>query len=149
MLEKLNLFHLIGLITLVLLKWKRISLLSRKNHLLRCWDYLSLLILIFSIDKTAFRKIGAFICSTKFLAAPSSFFFKMLDKLKKWICRIVRPSLAASLEPWTHLQNLARFNLLYRYYFGRCSHELEGLVSHTHSLMLYGCLCQQFFPLYS
>ena len=43
MLEKLNLFHLNGQINLVLLIWKWMSLLLRKNRLLICWDYLSLL----------------------------------------------------------------------------------------------------------
>ena len=43
MLEKLNWFHLTSLITLVLLIWKWISLLLRRNHLLRCCDWLSFL----------------------------------------------------------------------------------------------------------
>ena len=41
MLEKLNSFHLAGLIALVLLIWKRMDLVLKKNHLLRCWDWLS------------------------------------------------------------------------------------------------------------
>ena len=43
MLEKLNWFCLTGLITLVLLMWKWMGLFLRKNHLLRCWGWLSLL----------------------------------------------------------------------------------------------------------
>ena len=43
MLEKLNSFHLIALITLVLLLWKWMGLFLRKNYLLRCWGWLSLL----------------------------------------------------------------------------------------------------------
>ena len=42
-LEKLNRFHLTGLITVVLLMWKWIGLFLRKNHLLRCWGWPSLL----------------------------------------------------------------------------------------------------------
>ena len=43
MLKKLNWFHLISLITLVLLMWKWMGLFSRKTHLLRSWGWLSLL----------------------------------------------------------------------------------------------------------
>ena len=43
-------------------------------------------------------------------------------------CRTVGPSLAASLEPLTHRQNVASSSLFYRYYFGRCSSELAQLV---------------------
>ena len=43
MLEKLSWFHLTGLITMVLLMWKWMSLFLRKNHLLRCWCWTSLL----------------------------------------------------------------------------------------------------------
>ena len=51
-----------------------------------------------------------------------------IDKLQKQICRTVGPSLAASLGPLAHCQNVARFRLFYRYYFGRCSSELAQLV---------------------
>ena len=44
------------------------------------------------------------------------------------ICRTVGPSLAASLEPLAHRQNVASLSLFYRYYFGRCSSELAQLV---------------------
>ena len=53
----------------------------------------------------------------------------MLDKLQKhMICRTVALSLAASLEPLAHCQNVASLSLFYRYYFGRCSSELAQLV---------------------
>ena len=52
----------------------------------------------------------------------------LLDKLQKRICRIVGPSLAASLEPLAHCRNVASSSLFYRYYFGRCSSELAQLV---------------------
>ena len=52
----------------------------------------------------------------------------MLDKLQRRICRTVRPSLAASLEPLAHLRNVASLSLFYRYYFGRYSSELAQLV---------------------
>ena len=79
---------------------------------------------IISIAKTSSKKIGALICSMKFLspevalylfksiicpcmeyccdvwAGAPSCYLDFLDKLQKPICRIVGPSLAASLEPW-------------------------------------------------
>ena len=104
---------------------------------------------IISIAKTASKKIGALIRSMKFLsplylykstirpcmeccchvwAGASSFYFQLLDKLQKRICRSVGPSLPASLEPLTHCRNVASLSLLYRYYFGRCSSKLVQLV---------------------
>ena len=79
-----------------------------------------------SIAKTALSKIGALICSMKFLspefafylfkatvrlymkccchiwAGAPIFYLELLDKLQKRICRSVRPSLAVSLEPLAH-----------------------------------------------
>ena len=107
---------------------------------------------IISIAKTAPKKIGALIRSMKFLspeaalhlyksairpcmeyychvwAGAPSCYLELLDKLQKRICRTVGPSLAASLEPLAHCQNVASLSLFYRYYFGRCSSELAKLV---------------------
>ena len=107
---------------------------------------------IISIAKTASKKIGALIRSMKFLspevalylykstirpcmeycchdwAGAPSCYLDLLDKLQKWRCRIVGPSLAASLEPLAHRRNVASLSLFYRYYFGRCSSELAELV---------------------
>ena len=107
---------------------------------------------IASIAKTASKKIGALIHSIKFLslevalylykytiqpcteycchvwAGAPSCYLELLDKLQKWICRTVGPSLAASLEPLAHCPNVASLSLFYRYYFGRCSSELAQLV---------------------
>ena len=101
---------------------------------------------IISIAKTASKKIRALIRSMKFLspevalylyksticpwntAGAPSCYLDLLDKLQKQICRIVGPSLAASLEPLAHRQNVASLSLFYRYYFGRCSSELAQLV---------------------
>ena len=107
---------------------------------------------IFSIAKTASKKIGAVIRSMKFLspeialhlfkstirpcmeyccyvwAGAPSCYLELLDKLQKRICRAVGPSLATSLEPLAHHQNVASLSLFYRYYFGRCSSELAQLV---------------------
>ena len=107
---------------------------------------------IVSISKTASKKIGALIRSMKFLspevalylykstiqpcmeycchvwAGAPSFYLELLDKLQKWICRTVGPSLAACLEPLAHCRNVASLSLFYRYDFGRCSSELAQLV---------------------
>ena len=103
---------------------------------------------IISTAKTASKKIGALTCSMKFLspevalylykstirpcmeycchvwAGAPSCYLELLEKLQNWICRIVGPSLAASLEPLTYHQNVASLSLFCRYYFGRCSSEL-------------------------
>ena len=55
----------------------------------------------------------------------SSCYLKLLDKLQKWICRTVGPSLAPSLEPLAHHRNVASLSLFYRYYFGRCPSGLS------------------------
>ena len=81
---------------------------------------------IISIAKTASKKIEALIHSMKFLspevalylyksticpcmeycyqvwAGAPSCYLELLDKLQKWICRTVGPSLAASLETLAH-----------------------------------------------
>ena len=107
---------------------------------------------IISIAKTVSKKIGALICSVKLLypevvlylykstiqpcmeycchlwASAPSCYLELLDKLQKWICRAVGPSVASSLEPLAHRRNVTSLSLFYRYYFGRCSSELAELV---------------------
>ena len=107
---------------------------------------------IISIAKTVCKKIGALILSMKFLSpdvalylytstirpcmeycchvwvCSPSCYLEFLDKLQKWICRNLGPSLAASLEPLAHRRNVASLYLFYRYYFRRCSSELAQLV---------------------
>ena len=61
-------------------------------------------------------------------AGTPSFYLQLLDKLQKQLRRTVGPSLATSLEPLAHHQNVASLSLFYRYYFGRCSSELAQLV---------------------
>ena len=90
---------------------------------------------IMSIAKTASQKIGALICSMKFLssevapqksniwpcikycchvwAGAPNCHLELLDKLQKEIFRTVGPSLAASLEPMAHLPNVACIVLFY------------------------------------
>ena len=105
---------------------------------------------IFSIAKTASKKIGALIRSMMFFspevalylykyiirpcmeycchvwAGAPSCYLELLDRLQKRIFRTGGPSLVASLEPLAHRRNVASLSLFYRYYFGRC--ELAQLV---------------------
>ena len=93
---------------------------------------------IICITKTASKNSGALICTMKFLspkvalylyksticpcmeycchvwAVAPSCYLELLDKLQKQICRTVGPSLAASLEPLAHWQNVAGLSLFYR-----------------------------------
>ena len=93
---------------------------------------------IISIAKTATKKIWTLIRSMKFFspkvalhlykstirpcmeycsrvwAGAPSCYLELLDKLQKRICRTVGPSLAASLEPLAHHQNVASWSLFYR-----------------------------------
>ena len=62
------------------------------------------------------------------IGAPS-YYFELLDRLQKKICRTFIPFLAVSLEPLAHRLNLASLSVLYSYYFGRCSSELTQLVT--------------------
>ena len=66
-------------------------------------------------------------CCRVWAGAPSSY-LELLDKLQKRIGRTVCSSLAASLEPLAHHQNVASLSCFYRYYFGWCSSELAELV---------------------
>ena len=61
-------------------------------------------------------------------AGASSCFLELLDKLQKWTCRTVGPSLVTSIESLAYCQNVASSSLFYRYYFGGCSSELVQLV---------------------
>ena len=61
-------------------------------------------------------------------AVAPSYFLELLDKLPKRICRTFGPSLAASLGPFAHRQNVASLSLFYSYYFDKCSSELAQLV---------------------
>ena len=72
-------------------------------------------------------------CCHVWAGAPSCY-LELLNKLQKRMCRTVDPSLAASLEPLAHHQNVTSLSLFYRYYFGRCSSELAQLI-----LLPYSC----------
>ena len=157
MLERLNSFHLFGVITLELLTWERMGLFLRKYHLLGCWVWVSLPSWIwgsyfFYVAKTVSRKIETLIYSLRFIspevalylykptirpymgccyhvwAGAPSCYLELLDKLRKRICRTSGTSLPASPEPLAHRRNVATLSLFCRYYFSRCSSEVAQLV---------------------
>ena len=91
---------------------------------------------IISVPKTTSKKIGALICSMKFLspevalylyksavlpfmeyccniwADAPGFYFELLDKLQKLICRTVGDSLATSIQSMAHCWNVASLKLV-------------------------------------
>ena len=82
-------------------------------------------------------------CCHVWAGAPSCY-LKLLHKLQKWICRNVGLSLAVSLEPLAHHQNVASLSFFYRYYFGRCLSELDQLVSLPYSCERSTCYSDTF-----
>ena len=128
---KLSWFCLTAPITMVLLMWKWVGLFLRKNYLLRCWGWPSILNWIGVLTLSLLLKLLICpcmeYCCHVWAGAPSCY-LDLLDKLQKWICSIIGPSLTASLEPLAHCWNVASLSLFYRYYFGRCSSELAQLV---------------------
>ena len=102
-----------------------------------------------SIAETASKKTGPLIHSVKFLSPEVALYLckstihpcmeycchfctgaylELLDKLQNQICKTVGASIATSLEPLAHHQNVVTLSLFYMYYFGRCSSELAQLV---------------------
>ena len=137
--------------------WKWMGLFLRKNNLLRCWAWLSLLSWNGVLTLSVLLKLPPSRLEPWF--ALWSFFLRRLFCIsinlpysyvwntvvifglvlliatwncwisyKKWICRTVGPSLAASFDPLAHRQNIASLSLFYRHYFGRCSSEPAQLV---------------------
>ena len=136
----------------MLLMWKWMGLFLRKNNLLRCCGWLSLLNWIQGLTLSLLLKLPPrklepwfvlwrffllrFLCISKiylhpcmeycchtWVGAPSCY-LELLNKLQKRICRFASPLLATSLEPLAHCWNVAGFSLFYRYYFGRRSSKL-------------------------
>ena len=56
-------------------------------------------------------------CCHVWAGAPS-YYLELLDKLQKWICRTVGPSLDVSLEPFlAHSQHVASSSLFYSLFY--------------------------------
>ena len=66
-------------------------------------------------------------CCHGWVGVPSSD-LKLLDNQQKLVWKTVGSSIPVSLKPLAHCWNLAGLILFYRYYFGRCSSELDHLV---------------------
>ena len=116
-LEKLSLFHLAGLTTLVLLMWKWMDLFMRKNNLLRCWRWLSLLNWIGALTSSPLQKLLPrklelwfvlwsfsllmLLCiSVNWPYSWSSSCYLEVDELQKRICRTAGPYLMQLLNTW-------------------------------------------------
>ena len=67
------------------------------------------------LHKSTISPCKEYCCHVR-VGAPSCY-LELLNKLQKWICRTVGPSLAVSLEPLAHRRSVASLSLFYRYYF--------------------------------
>ena len=143
LLGKLCWFCLTGLITMVLLMWKWMGLFLRKNHLLRCWGWPSLVnwieALTISLLLKLLPEVGLYLyksticpcieyCCHVWAGAPSCY-LELLDKVQKQICRIVGPNFAASLEPLANRQNVASLKLVFaifcQFFISSCLDEMK------------------------
>ena len=134
----LDWFWLTSLVTLVLLMWKWMGLFLRKNRLFRCWGWLSLLsfigaLILCLLLKLPPRKLESWfyevlwsfihpcmVYCCHIWAGANSCYLELLDKLQKGVCRIFGLSLATSLEPLAHRQNVAFLSL-----FCRCLEDVH------------------------
>ena len=120
--------------------WKWMGLFLRKNNLLRCWAWLSLLSwngvltlsLLLKLPPSRLEPwfaLWSFFLLRLFCISinlPYSYVWNTVVifglvlliatwnywiSYKKWICRTVGPSLAASLDPLAHRQNVASLSL--------------------------------------
>ena len=82
-------------------------------------------------------------CCHVWAGAPSCY-LELLNKLQKQTCRIIDPSLAASLEPLAHWWHVASLSLFFKNYFGWCSSELVQLVSLPYSWRISTCYSDRF-----
>ena len=136
--------------------WKWMGLFLRKNHLLSCWGWLSLLNWIKALALSLLLKLpprklepwfvlwSFFLLRLLFISinlpyghAWNTVFMSGLVLLvascncwvsyKNGYAGLFGPLLAASLEPLAHRQNVASLSFFCRYYFGRLSSELAQL----------------------
>ena len=82
---------------------------------------------IISIAKTASKKIGTLISSTKFLSADVALYLckSTIWPYMEYCCHVWdgAPSCGSSLEPLAHCRNVSSLSYLWRCYFGRCSSD--------------------------
>ena len=112
----------IGALTLFLL----LKLLLRKlEPWFALWSFFLLKLLCISI--TTIQPFMEYCCHV-WAGTPCFCLLELLDKQQKSICITVGSSLATSLEPLAHCQNVSNLSLFYRYYFRRCPSELTQMV---------------------
>ena len=151
--KKTELASFSGLVTLVLLIWKRINLFLNINHHLRWWW--SLLNLSGLFFEWTFFLLGLLFISVNlhschvWTGSPCCY-FDLSDKPWKLIYRIVRPLLAAFLDCFTDCWNTTKVNRLYSYYFSINSSKAAELVSFHFSVSIPRCckdgFVNNFFP---
>ena len=135
---------------------KGMGLFLRKNDLLRCWGWLSLLncigaLTLFLLLNLPLRKLNSWFVLWRFfflgllcisINLPYSHAWNtiFMSGLKFLVASLnyylsyknryvtVGPLLAVSLQHLTHHWNVASLSYFYRYYFGSCSSELVQLV---------------------
>ena len=126
-LEKKSSFKMLGLTLSSKLDWGLLKLPLRKlEPWIAPWRFFLSRLLYISINLPYYHALNTVVSG-----APSCY-LELLEKeiTTKKKCRSVGPSLAASLEPLAHRQNVGSLNFIYRHYFGgRCSSELAELVS--------------------
>ena len=88
----------------MLLMWKWMGQFLRKNHLLRCWNWLSIPnwtgAHIISIAKTACKKIGALINSMKFVSSEVALYLykSTIQPCMKCCCHVWAGALSCYLK---------------------------------------------------
>ena len=122
MLEKLKEFPLTGLITLVLLMWKWISVVLRKNHLLRCWGLLPLLNWIGALTLSLLLKLPPRKLEPWFILW--SFF------LLKLLCISINLPYA---HAWNSIVTSGLVLVSHSFFTFWCSFHILVLISHSHS----------------
>ena len=129
----------------MLLMWKWMGLFSGRNHLLRCWGWLSLLnwigalILCLLLNLPPRKLESWFVLWSFFLlrllcvtinlpyghAWNSVVISRLLLLVATWNCWISYMDIQDCLSfTWVIIKNVASLSLFYRYYFRRCSFEL-------------------------
>ena len=112
-LEEKSSFKMLGLTLFSKLDWgsyiTSVAKTASKKALICSMKFLSPEVALYLCNYTIRSCIGC--CCHVWAGAPSCY-LELLDRLQKWICRIVGPSLAASLEPLAHRRNVASLSLL-------------------------------------
>ena len=52
--------------------------------------------------------------------APRSHRLDLLDRMQKWVVRLVCSGLSSDLQALSHRRDVASLSLFYKYYYGKC-----------------------------